>query len=111
VAAFFYSRERAGEKNNRIENAVRSAYDGRADLRFSAAETRIAQMNEKFSAALAQQNEKFSATLAQLHITLATDLARQNVDLHQILMGHIWKFYGFAAFLVAGVYYIARFVH
>jgi hypothetical protein len=150
----------SGEESNRIENAARSGYDGRTELRFSAAETRIAavevdvavirtsyatkedmqriisilhehkleftngfarqrddfnaamaKQRDDFNAAMAKQREDFSAALALQQAAFCGALAQQSLDLHKTLMGHIWKFYGFASVLVAAVYYVARYVH
>jgi len=49
---------------------------------------------------LAKQREDFHAALAM-----------QSIELHKTLASHAWKIYSLASLLIAGVYYIARYVH
>lgn len=71
----------------------------------------LAQQNEKFTIALAQLSEKFTIAMAQQNERFDAALTKQSVDLHKTLLNHIWKIYGFASLLIAGVYYVARYVH
>lgn len=71
----------------------------------------LAKQDEKLSAALAKQSEQFSAAVSRLELKVTTDLSQTKIDLYTIHMNHMWKLYGAASLLVAGVYFIARYVH
>ncbi|MYM32369.1 hypothetical protein GTP58_28960 [Duganella sp. CY15W] len=71
----------------------------------------LAEQREYFNAALAKQREEFNAALAKQREEFYAALAETKLDLHKSLIGHLWKLYGFASMMVAGVYFIARYVH
>jgi DNA anti-recombination protein RmuC len=73
--------------------------------------TALLILRDDLNTGLSTQRYDFTAALSAQREDQHAALAKVQIDLHKSMMSHMWKLYGFASMMLAGVYFIARYVH